>query len=88
MSGWCAGRVVGTYAEDMPRYDYRCRVCGTTFELDRPMAAAGEPTSCPDGHDDTVKLLHTAGLTAGRAAPAPAAGGGSEGGCCGGGCCA
>jgi putative FmdB family regulatory protein len=74
----------------VPRYDVRCRACGTTFEVNRPMARADEPAPCPSGHDDTVRLLPTVGLT-GRAggtrtatAPAPAAGGG---GCCGGGCC-
>ncbi|MFE4535718.1 zinc ribbon domain-containing protein [Streptomyces scopuliridis] len=73
----------------MPRYEYRCRPCGDTFELSRPMAESAAPASCPEGHDDTVKLLSTVavGGTArgGAAAPAPAAGGG--GGCCGGGCC-
>ena len=24
----------------MPRYEYRCRACGDTFELNRPMAQA------------------------------------------------
>ena len=72
----------------MPRYDVRCRACGTTFEVNRPMARADEPSPCPQGHDDTVRLLPTVGLT-GRAgtrtatAPAPTGGGG---GCCGGGC--
>ena len=74
----------------MPRYDYRCRACGDTFEVSRPMSAASEPAACPAGHDDTVKLLSTvavAGLAggAGRAAPAP--GPAAGGGCCGGGCC-
>ena len=70
----------------VPRYDVRCRACGTTFEVNRPMARADEPAPCPSGHDDTVRLLPTVGLT-GRSggtrtatAPAPAAGGG---GCCG-----
>ncbi|GLY79531.1 FmdB family zinc ribbon protein [Actinoallomurus iriomotensis] len=66
----------------MPRYDYRCRACGSTFELSRPMAEASAPATCPDGHDDTVKLLSTVAMTGGAAAP-PQAGGG----CCGGGCC-
>ncbi|MBV2353769.1 zinc ribbon domain-containing protein [Streptomyces sp. J2-1] len=74
----------------MPRYEYRCRTCGDTFELNRPMAESGSPADCPQGHGDTVKLLSTVavgGLAgAGSAAPAPGAGGG--GGCCGGGCCA
>ncbi|GHJ91045.1 MULTISPECIES: FmdB family zinc ribbon protein [Streptomyces] len=70
----------------MPRYEYRCRTCGDTFELSRPMAESSAPASCPAGHDDTVKLL-SAVAVGGSAAPsrAPAAGGG--GGCCGGGCC-
>ncbi|HEV3294456.1 MAG TPA: zinc ribbon domain-containing protein [Streptosporangiaceae bacterium] len=82
----------------MPRYEYRCRACGATFERNRPMAEASAPAPCPQGHDDTVKLLSTvavggrAGSTAGRE---PADGGGrreapgwgkQSGGCCGGAC--
>jgi putative FmdB family regulatory protein len=70
----------------VPRYDFRCRECGTIFEVNRPMRAAGEPAPCPAGHDDTVKLLNTVavgGLRSGSG-PAPVGGGG---GCCGGGCC-
>ncbi|MGW3246799.1 FmdB family zinc ribbon protein [Streptomyces sp. NPDC001070] len=74
----------------MPRYEYRCRSCGTTFELSRPMAESSAPAECPAGHDDTVKLLSTVAVggtasASAAAAPRPAAGGG--GGCCGGGCC-
>ncbi|MEU6483933.1 zinc ribbon domain-containing protein [Streptomyces sp. NPDC046887] len=71
----------------MPRYEYRCRTCGDTFELNRPMAESADPASCPGGHEDTVKLLSTVavGGTAKGSAPAPASSGG--GGCCGGGCC-
>ena len=70
----------------MPRYDFRCRECSETFEVDRPMSRSGDPARCPGGHTDTVKLL-TAVAVGGRAgaAPAPARAGG--GGCCGGGCC-
>ncbi|MFC4104614.1 FmdB family zinc ribbon protein [Micromonospora zhanjiangensis] len=72
----------------MPRYEFRCRACGDTFEVSRPMADASSPAACPQGHDDTVKLLSTVAVT-GRGAgsagptgpPAPAGGG-----CCGGGC--
>ncbi|MEU7134105.1 zinc ribbon domain-containing protein [Streptomyces sp. NPDC046261] len=69
----------------MPRYEYRCRACGETFELNRPMSESSAPATCPEGHADTVKLLSTVAVT-GAAAPAaaPRAGGG---GCCGGGCC-
>jgi putative FmdB family regulatory protein len=41
----------------MARYEYRCRACGATFEQTRPMAEANEPTACPAGHTDTVKLF-------------------------------
>jgi putative FmdB family regulatory protein len=74
----------------MPRYDYRCRSCGATFELRRPMSQANAPAMCPAGHDDAVKLMSMVAVTGtasgGASAPAPSAGGGG-GGCCGGGCC-
>ncbi|MGR6915788.1 FmdB family zinc ribbon protein [[Actinomadura] parvosata] len=65
----------------MPRYDFRCRACGSTFEVSRPMSSSDAPATCPEGHDDTVKLLSTVAMTGGAAAPRAA------GGCCGGGCC-
>ncbi|MEV7925587.1 zinc ribbon domain-containing protein [Kitasatospora sp. NPDC088264] len=75
----------------MPRYDFRCRSCGATFELRRPMAQAGAPAVCPQGHEDTVKLLSAIAVTgsASGGAPrqAPSGNGGGGGGCCGGGCC-
>ncbi|MFH8620861.1 zinc ribbon domain-containing protein [Streptomyces sp. NRRL B-24572] len=70
----------------MPRYEYRCRTCGDTFELSRPMAESSAPAACPAGHDDTVKLL-SAVAVGGSSNAAPAQGGGGGGGCCGGGCC-
>ncbi|MFG2792706.1 zinc ribbon domain-containing protein [Streptomyces sp. NPDC048419] len=69
----------------MPRYEYRCRTCGDTFEVSRPMAQSSDPAACPAGHDDTVKLLSTVAVGGTSSAPAAPAGGG--GGCCGGGCC-
>jgi putative FmdB family regulatory protein len=78
----------------MPRYEYRCRACGDTFEKTRPMSEASAPIDCPGGHPDTVKLFSmvsvgalakSTGRSAGGPAPAPESGGG--GGCCGGGCC-
>ncbi|WP_432834654.1 FmdB family zinc ribbon protein [Dactylosporangium sp. CA-092794] len=71
----------------MPRYEYRCRACGDTFEVQRPMSEANVKTACPAGHDDTVKLLSTiavggSALNAPRGVPA----GPSGGGCCGGAC--
>ena len=74
----------------MALYEFRCRECGSTFEVDRPMQRSAEPADCPGGHTDTVKLLSTVSLggrarTATRPAMAPAPGGGVR--CCGGGCC-
>ena len=75
----------------MPRYEYRCRACGDTFEVSRPMSAASDAVDCPSGHNDTVKLLSTVALT-GRGGPAPrpsapsAAPRAAGGGCCGGAC--
>ncbi|WP_327356445.1 FmdB family zinc ribbon protein [Streptomyces sp. NBC_01304] len=71
----------------MPRYDFRCRTCGDTFELSRPMSEASDPAACPAGHEDTVKLLSTVAVGGAAAAPASGGGGGGGGGCCGGGCC-
>ena len=68
----------------MPRYEYRCRACGATFERDRPMAEASAPAQCPQGHDDTVKLLSTVSVGGKASTAAPRPGGG--GGCCGGAC--
>jgi putative FmdB family regulatory protein len=69
----------------VPRYEYRCRACGDTFELTRPMSESSAPCACPQGHDDTVKLLSTVavGGLSGRTSPG---GGGGGGGCCGGSC--
>jgi putative FmdB family regulatory protein len=70
----------------MARYEFRCRACGDTFEVDRPMAQASAPATCPAGHDDTVKLISAVSVNVGgRTGGGPAASAG--GGCCGGGCC-
>ncbi|MBF5031690.1 MULTISPECIES: FmdB family zinc ribbon protein [Micromonospora] len=69
----------------MPRYEFRCRACGDTFEVSRPMAEAAQPAACPQGHADTVKLLSTVAVT-GRGGSAPSGGIPSGGGCCGGSC--
>ncbi|WP_415950510.1 FmdB family zinc ribbon protein [Streptomyces sp. KLOTTS4A1] len=70
----------------MPRYEFRCRTCGDTFEVSRPMSESSAPADCPAGHADTVKLLSTVAVGGASASPAPAPGSGG-GGCCGGGCC-
>ncbi len=79
-SGPTSHPLPGVYAVAMPRYDYRCRSCGATFELSRPMAESADPAQCPEGHTDTVKLLSAVAVGGTAAAP-------PQGGCCGGGCC-
>ncbi|MBW4716492.1 FmdB family zinc ribbon protein [Saccharothrix obliqua] len=68
----------------MPTYEFRCKTCGSTFDVKRSMSDASAPATCPRGHDDTVKLLSMVGVGGLAAQPA---GGGGGGGCCGGGCC-
>ena len=66
----------------MPTYEYRCRDCGTVFEEFRGMDKADSAAPCPEGHDDTVRLLSlfaTVGRAAGRSGAAPTGG-------CGAGC--
>jgi hypothetical protein len=48
------------------------------------MSESSAPASCPQGHDDTVKLLSTVAVGGRAAEGAPRAAGG--GGCCGGAC--
>jgi putative FmdB family regulatory protein len=73
----------GSRIATVPRYEYRCRACGATFELTRPMSESSAPCSCPQGHDDTVKLLSTVAVSGIASQSAPAAGGGCCGGACG-----
>jgi putative FmdB family regulatory protein len=69
----------------MPVYEYLCRTCDTRFEARRPMREASTPIDCPDGHQDTTRLLSIfASVSHGAAAPAPPAAGGGAG--CGPGC--
>lgn len=68
----------------VPLYEYRCRTCDDTFELRRPMSESNAPAACPDGHDDTVRLLSvfaSAGAATGGD-PAPRAAGGGCGAAC------
>ncbi|HEV8560369.1 MAG TPA: zinc ribbon domain-containing protein [Actinophytocola sp.] len=70
----------------MPTYEFRCRACGSTFDVKRPMSEASAPANCPQDHDDTVKLLSMVALggrSSGGGAPAPSGGGGCCGGACG-----
>jgi len=77
------------YNQPVPRYEFRCRACGDTFLVTRPMSQSGAPAACPQGHDDTVKLLSTVavgGRASGPSSSAPPATLGGGGGCCGGSC--
>ena len=70
----------------MPLYEFRCRTCDETFEVRRPMSEAGLPATCPDGHDDAVRLLSvfaSVGVSGGQASAAsvPSGGGGCGAGC-------
>lgn len=71
----------------MPLYEFRCRTCDDTFEVRRPMSQAGDPATCPAGHDDAVRLLSvfaSVGAPSGGSSPAPMprmTGGGCGGGC-------
>lgn len=80
----------------MAVYEFRCRECGSTFEVNRPMQQASDPVDCPDGHTDTVKLLsaialggkaRTAQPTGRSPMPRPTMAPPGGGGCCGGGAC-
>ena len=68
----------------MPRYDYRCRTCDTTFEVRRGLDEPEAEVHCPDGHGSTSRVF-TPVAVGGAATAAPAAP--AAGGCCGGGCC-
>lgn len=82
-----ADRVPSRRVRAMATYEYRCRACGTTFELRRPMADSDAPATCPAGHDDTTRLLSVfASVGGASAATAPVAPAPSRGGCCGGAC--
>ena len=70
---------------DVPVYEYRCRICDDVFEMRRPMSESNAPAPCPDGHDDTVRLLSVF-ANAGSAVAAPSAAPRPTGGGCGAGC--
>lgn len=42
----------------MPIYEYECLTCGTQFEKRQSFSDAAE-AQCPNGHDDTRRLLAT-----------------------------
>lgn len=70
----------------MPLYDFRCRTCGETFEVRRPMADADGAAPCPHGHAETVRLLPLVAVGGRATGPAPAPAVSAGAGCCGGAC--
>jgi len=68
----------------MPTYEFRCRACGDTFTQSRPMSDSAAPAACPNGHDDTRRLLSVAGVS--RSRGESPSGSPASGGCCGGSC--
>jgi putative FmdB family regulatory protein len=84
ITGWFRTRahLAGTM-HPMPLYEYRCRTCDERFELRRPMSDAASPATCPDGHDDTVRMLSMFATTGSAAVGTPSP---VRGGCCGGAC--
>ncbi|MED5527659.1 MAG: zinc ribbon domain-containing protein [Actinomycetota bacterium] len=71
----------------MPAYEFRCRQCGDTFVLPRPMSQSSDTALCPAGHGDTVRLLNVASVGTTSTGGSPMEAAPSSGGCCGGGCC-
>ncbi|MCP4893852.1 MAG: zinc ribbon domain-containing protein [Actinomycetales bacterium] len=71
----------------MPAYEFRCRQCGDTFILQRPMSQSIDAAPCPAGHDDTVRLLNVASVGTTSTGGSSMEAAPSSGGCCGGGCC-
>ncbi len=70
----------------MPLYEFKCRTCDDTFEVRRPMSEAGDPATCPQGHDGAVRLLSVFASVGGNGASAPAPSARPTGGGCGAGC--
>ena len=64
----------------MPTYDYRCRTCDASFEVQRSLSDVSQPT-CPQGHVESIRVWNAVAVGGTASAPAP------SGGCCGGGCC-
>lgn len=70
----------------MAVYEYACKDCDATFELQRSMADAEGVVRCPSGHDRVRRRFSVYAMSgASGAAPAPVSMP-PGGGCCGGGC--
>jgi putative FmdB family regulatory protein len=74
----------------MAAYDYRCRTCGTTFEVRKPIGETATDVRCPDDHVDVARIwspIAVARASSGSPMSRPASAPVATGGCCGGGCC-
>jgi len=72
------------YTRGMPTYEFRCKTCDSVFEERRSMSEADTPATCPDGHDNAVRLLSVFASVGGASAPQksmPRATGGCGTGC-------
>jgi putative FmdB family regulatory protein len=56
----------------MPIYEFRCSECEARFEARRPADQSDAPAPCPNGHENTRRLLSVF-ATAGRSGAAPTA---------------
>lgn len=72
------------YTRGMPTYEFRCKTCDSVFEERRSMSEADTPATCPDGHNNAVRLLSVFASVGGASAPQksmPRATGGCGTGC-------
>lgn len=44
----------------MPIYEYLCPVCQTKFERLRPASSRDDPIICPQGHEDSYRIVSIA----------------------------
>ena len=49
----------------MPFYDFRCPTCDERFEVRRPIAESDQPTSCPKGLENAIRVITTWGTGGG-----------------------
>ena len=72
----------------MPIYDYRCKACGTTYDVFHKVREVVDDVVCPScGSADHARLLSAPNVAIGtRSSASTSPGCSEEGGCCGGAC--